>query len=135
MSADVQQIRTIHMTVQTAEKRLLGYRAEAELNLSCTLVNIARGNCSVSIYPIADIATPSGELEIEIRRPVMNLAFNLQQTPFDRLTEALSYHQPRPVDLMILLDNVLQVTIDGDLFIQEKEIHDVRDLSWRIPLC
>ncbi len=135
MSADLQQIRTIHMSVQTAEKRLLGYKAEAELNLSCTLVNIARGNCTVSIYPVADFATPSGKLEIEVRRPVMNLAFNLQQTPFDRLTEALSYHQPRPVDLMILLDNVLQVTIDGDLFIEEKEIHDVRDLSWRIPLC
>ena len=134
MSTDLQQIRTIHMTVQTAEKRLLGYKAEAELNLSCTLVNIARGNCTVSIYPVADFTTPSGKLEIEVRRPVMNLAFNLQQTPFDRLTEALSYHHPRPVDLMILLDNVLQVTIDGDLFIQEKEIHEVRDLSWRIPL-
>ena len=134
MSTDLQQIRTIHMTVQTAEKRLLGYKAEAELNLSCTLVNIARGNCTVSIYPVADFTTPSGKLEIEVRRPVMNLAFNLQQTPFDSLTEALSYHQPRPVDLMILLDNVLQVTIDGDLFIQEKEIHEVRDLSWRIPL-
>ncbi len=134
MSADVQQIRTIHMTVQTAEKRLLGYKAEAELNLSCTLVNIARGNCSVSIYPIADIATPSGELEIEIRRPVMNLAFKLQQTSFDKLCEALSYHQPRPVDLMILLDSALPVTIDGDLSIQEKEIHEVRDISWRIPL-
>ncbi|MAA76733.1 MAG: hypothetical protein CML73_01685 [Rhodobiaceae bacterium] len=135
MSTDLQQIRTIHMTVQTAEKRLLGYKAEAELNLSCTLVNIARGNCMVSIYPVADFATPSGKLEIEVRRPVMNLAFNLQQTPFDRLTEALSSHQPRPVDLMILLDKVLQVTIDGDLLIQEKEIHEVCDLSWRIPIC
>jgi len=135
MSADLQLTRTIHMTVQTAEKRLLGFQAEAELNLSCALVNIARGNCSVSIYPIADFATPSGKLEIEVRRPVMNLAFNLQKTSFDRLCEALSYHQPRPVDLMILLDNALQVTIDGDLSIQEKEIHEVRDLSWRIPLC
>jgi hypothetical protein len=36
---------------------------------------------------------------------------------------------------MILLDSALPVTIDGDLSIQEKEIHEVRDLSWRIPLC
>ena len=90
MSADVQQIRTIHMTVQTAEKRLLGYKAEAELNLSCTLVNIARGNCSVSIYPIADIATPSGELEIEIRRPVMNLALISSKPPL--ISCAKLYH-------------------------------------------
>ncbi|EJW21481.1 hypothetical protein IMCC14465_12770 [alpha proteobacterium IMCC14465] len=135
MSADLQLTRTIHMTVQTAEKRLLGYKADAELNLSCTLVNIARGNCAVSIYPIADFATPSGSLEIEVRRPVMNLAFNLQQASFDKLCDALAQHQPRPVDLIILLDNPLQVTIDGDLSIQEKETHNVRDLSWRIPLC
>ena len=35
------------MAVQTAELNLMGYSLDQELSLSCSLMNISRGNCVV----------------------------------------------------------------------------------------
>ena len=43
---DFYQTKSVHMAVQTAELNLLGYGLDQELSLSCSLMNISRGNCS-----------------------------------------------------------------------------------------
>ena len=49
---DFYQTKSVHMAVQTAELNLLGYSLDQELSLSCSLMNISRGNCVVKIRPM-----------------------------------------------------------------------------------
>ena len=49
---DFYQTKSVHMAVQTAELNLLGYSLDQELSLSCSLMNISRGNCIVKIRPL-----------------------------------------------------------------------------------
>ena len=72
MTEKWQQTDLIVMAVQTAELRQAGVREKPRLNLSCSLVNIARGQCmlEVSAGQVSD-NSEVGELVIEIDRPVM----------------------------------------------------------------
>ena len=72
MHDDWQQTDQIVISVQAAELRQVSINDAPTLNLSCSLVNIARGQCIIEIA----VGTPSifeniGNLLIEIDRPVM----------------------------------------------------------------
>ena len=87
---DFYQTKSVHMAVQTAELNLLGYNLEQELSLSCSLMNISRGNCIVKIKPLGlkefyDI----GVLDISIDRPVMKADISLNSLKFDELSSSL----------------------------------------------
>ncbi len=49
---------------------LIGFENRRELHLSCGLVNIARGNCTILMRPEANKV--KGEILISSERPVMN---------------------------------------------------------------
>ena len=51
------QTNSIQMSVQTADLFLLNKSQNEQLNLSCTLLTIARGKCNVEIKP--QIETPA----------------------------------------------------------------------------
>ena len=75
------------MAVQTAELNLMGYSLDQELSLSCSLMNISRGNCIVKIKPtISKQIYYSGILDISIDRPVMKADINFSHTKFDELS-------------------------------------------------
>ncbi|GIR51116.1 MAG: hypothetical protein CM15mP60_1770 [Alphaproteobacteria bacterium] len=72
MQDDWQQTNQIVMSVQTAELRLAGVKQSATLNLSCSLVNIARGQCQLELAAgEADKKEDIGNLVIEIDRPLI----------------------------------------------------------------
>ena len=48
MTAEIQELQAIHMSVQTAELNIIGFSCEETLTLSCGLMNIGRGICSVA---------------------------------------------------------------------------------------
>ena len=47
MTAEIQELQAIHMSVQTAELNMIGFSCEETITLSCGLMNIGRGICSV----------------------------------------------------------------------------------------
>ena len=78
MNVEIQELQAIHMSVQTADLNMIGYSSEETMTLSCGLMNIGRGTCSVTIKPsISLIPKPSGSLYIEISRPYMKASIDL----------------------------------------------------------
>ena len=51
MNNDIQELKAIHMSVQTADLNMIGFKCAENITLSCGLMNIGRGICSVSIKP------------------------------------------------------------------------------------
>ena len=135
MTEKWQQTDLIVMAVQTAELRQAGVRQKPKLNLSCSLVNIARGQCmlEVSAGQVSD-NSEVGELVIEIDRPVMQGVITIPQPLYDALLNCLYSAPPRPISLSLTIATRLAVSLEGDLRINDKTSVNVLDLAVNLPL-
>ena len=135
MTFEIQELQAIHMSVQTAELNMIGFSCEETITLSCGLMNIGRGICSVTIKPsISLIPKHSGSLDIEISRPYMKANIDLGPDVFSKTKELLLRTAVRPATLVLLLDKSLRVNLKGDLLIEKKTSRRVNDISWILPL-
>ena len=135
-----QQTDQIVMSVQTAELRQPGISEQPRLHLSCSLVNIARGQCMLEIdagrHGGADDAGMAaiGSLVIEIDRPVMRGTATIPQALYDSLVARLSSAPPRPISLSLTIATKLAVSLEGDLRINDVTEVTVTDLAVTLPL-
>ena len=135
MNVEIQELQAIHMSVQTADLNMIGYSSEETMTLSCGLMNIGRGTCSVTIKPLISlIPKPSGSLYIEISRPYMKANIDLGLEEFLKTKELLLRTAVRPATLVLLLDKSLRVNLKGDLLIEKETNRNVNDISWILPL-
>ena len=135
MTAEIQELQAIHMSVQTAELNIIGFSCEETLTLSCGLMNIGRGICSVTIKPsISTVPKHRGSLDIEISRPYMRANIDLGKESFAKTKELLHRTSIRPATLVILLDRSLKVNLKGDLLIKTETYRKINDISWILPL-
>ena len=135
MTAEIQELLAIHMSVQTAELNIIGFSCEETLTLSCGLMNIGRGICSVTIKPsISLVPKHRGSLDIEISRPYMRANIDLGLESFTKTKELLLKTSIRPATLVILLDRSLKVNLKGDLLIKTETYRKINDISWILPL-
>ena len=135
MTAETQELQAIHMSVQTAELNIIGFSCEETLTLSCGLMNIGRGICSVTIKPsISLVPKHRGSLDIEISRPYMRANIGLGLDSFTKTKELLLRTSIRPATLVILLDKSLKVNLKGDLLIKTETHRKINDISWILPL-
>ena len=135
MNNDIQELKAIHMSVQTADLNMIGFKCAENITLSCGLMNIGRGICSVSIKPSNSLTMEhSGSLNIEISRPFMKAMIELSQESFVKTRELLLRAAVRPITLVMLLDATLKVSLKGDLLIDKETTRKIDDISWIIPL-
>ena len=135
MTGEIQELQAIHMSVQTADLNMIGFSCEETITLSCGLMNIGRGICSVTIKPSTSLAPKhSGSLDIEINRPYMKAGINLGLDSFLKTREFLLRTSVRPATLVILLDKSLKVNLKGDLLINKETNRKINDISWILPL-
>ena len=135
MNNDIQELKAIHMSVQTADLNMIGFKCSENITLSCGLMNIGRGICSVSIKPSNSLTMEhSGSLNIEISRPFMKAMIELGQESFVKTRELLLRAAVRPITLVMLLDATLKVSLKGDLLIDKETTRKIDDISWIIPL-
>ena len=135
MASEIQELQAIHMSVQTADLNMIGFSCEETMTLSCGLMNIGRGICSVTIKPtISRIPKHSGSLYIEISRPYMKANIDLGLEEFIKTKELLLRTAVRPATLVLLLDKSLRVNLKGDLLIEKETSRRVNDISWILPL-
>ena len=129
MTAEIQELLAIHMSVQTAELNIIGFSCEETLTLSCGLMNIGRGICSVTIKPsISIVPRHRGSLDIEISRPYMRANIDLGLESFTKTKELLLKTSIRPATLVILLDRSLKVNLKGDLLIKTETHRIINDI-------
>ena len=135
MASEIQELQAIHMSVQTADLNMIGFSCEETMTLSCGLMNIGRGICSVTIKPsISRIPKHSGSLYIEISRPYMKANIDLGLEEFLKTKELLLRTAVRPATLVLLLDESLRVNLKGDLLIEKETSRNINDISWILPL-
>lgn len=140
------QIESIQMSVQTADLFLLNNTKEQQLSLSCTLLTIARGKCNVEInqYPIsAEEAKKakfndgfSGGVIIPRDRPVMQCQGVMPPSRFKALTEKFISTQSvgRPITVTLHLKDILSVSVNGDLYIEDTRKIIIEHIDFAFPL-
>ena len=132
---DFDSVNTIQMSLQSAEQHLHHNDGKTQLQLSCALINIARGSCVAVIRPDGALGkSPFGSLHIPADRPVMQAQISLAPASFDELTAQLRHPAPRPVTLVITVVDTLSVSQDGLLFIDETLDTAVTDIYWILPV-
>ena len=140
MQDEWQQTNQIVMAVQTAELRQHGITEKQCLHLSCSLVNIARGQCFLEIKPgktrtkFEKNLPEIGIITIEIDRPIIQGVVTIPSSLYDTLVKQLSNTPPRPVALTLSIAQKLAVSLEGDLRINEVTQVAVNDLSVTLPL-
>ena len=135
MTGEIQELQAIHMSVQTADLNIIGFNHEETITLSCGLMNIGRGICSVTIKPSVNLVPRnSGSLDIEISRPYMKARINLSLESFHKIKELILRTSVRSATLVILLDKTLRVNLKGDLLINKETSRRINDISWILPL-
>ena len=114
---------------------MIGFNCVETITLSCGLMNIGRGICSVTIRPSSNLVPKhKGSLDIEINRPYMRASIDLSLESFLKTRELLLKTSVRPVTLVILLNKSLRVNLKGDLLIHEETNRKINDISWILPL-
>ena len=135
MTGEIQELQAIHMSVQTADLNMIGFSCEETITLSCGLMNIGRGICSVTIKSFTSLVPKHrGSLDIEINRPYMKASIDLGLDSFLKTREFLLRTSVRPPTLVILLDQSLRVNLKGDLLITKETNRKINDISWILPL-
>ena len=125
-------MRSISISVFSADLKLICFENRRELNLSCGLVNIARGNCNVIMKP--DTNNTNVEILISSERPVMNANLSVPPILFEQVQSALKNNVDRPLQIIFLLDQYLQVDNQGVLTINDNIKAKIEDISWILPI-
>ena len=135
MPTEHQHTKAIQMSLQTAEVQIYGADQLEELNLSFSLMSIARGNCNIQVKPVRQNPIGAlGWLKISIDRPVMNGEIFLKTNNFEKLITYFRGPFPRPITLVMILDQELLISPVGDLLLSEEKSLKIIDISWIMPL-
>ena len=135
MNDDWQPTAQIGMSVQTAEVRQAGINETPTLKLSCSLVNIARGQCMLEFAAgTPESSTDIGRVVIEIDRPVMRGQATIPQALYDSMLACLASSPPRPISLSLTIATKLAVSLEGDLRIDDVTEITATDLAVTLPL-
>jgi hypothetical protein len=130
-----EKIDIIQVSVQSAEVALIGYNAVPSLVINGSLMNIARGNMTLTLRTIAsDHVGAIGLIEIEQNRPMMQAQASVSQDQFTMVLNCLKYHPPRPVTLIIALQESLVISGKGYLASEGQNRRMISNLSWSIPI-
>ena len=135
MSTEHHFTKAIQMSLQTAELQVVGAEHKEELNLSFSLMSIARGNCTIQVKPSAkSLVGHIGWLKILIDRPIMNGEIFITYENFDKIMNYFKGSYPRPMTIVLILDQELRISSVGDLMISEEKNLRIVDISWIMPL-
>ena len=134
---DWQSIQAIHMSIQSVDLHHIGIQANKEINVSCGLINIARGQCNIRICPRSPDGIKKkiiGNLHISVDRPVMTADISMPFNIFDEVVSNLKLQFSRPGTIILLLGQDLLVNLIGDLKIETSKNINIRDISWIFPI-
>ena len=135
MDTHWEQINSIQMSLHTSELILNHTKNHKELQISCSLVNIARGKCNLSIYEESNKKTRiTGKLHISAKRAIMSGFIKLTKIEFNELIKSLSLPYVRPISIIIDLTESLPVSIEGILRIDKNKDFKISNFSTIFPL-
>ena len=130
-----ERLSCLQMFLQSAELRLIGSEARAELEVNCELTNVARGNCQVRLMPVDIMGRATiGHVEIPSNRPIMRAEIAVSRASFDLFVANLRHDPARPIALVIALETEIETNGHGDFLVPYPSRVGILDLSWNFPL-
>ena len=135
MTNDWGQTQGIRMSAHSVELQMIGHNGSPELFITGSLMNIARGSCTLRLKTSAP-SGPSGigHLKIEAMRPVMQAEVTVLPSQFAYLLQTFQGSLPRPATAIFKLKEELSVSVAGDLSIEHDMSCTITDISWVMPL-
>jgi hypothetical protein len=128
-------VSDIQMAVQIAEHNLHHYPGTEQINITLSLITIARGSCTMLVRPDAGVGSAAtGQIHIPADRAVMSAYVSLGRDDFQNLVGYLRHPAPRPITVVVKLDQNLAVDEKGVLFIDGPIDATITDLFWSFPL-
>ena len=128
-------VSDIQMAVQIAEHNLHHYPGIEQINITLSLITIARGSCTMILRPDATAGNAaSGQIHIPEDRAVMSAYVSLGRDDFQNLVRYLRHPAPRPTTVVVKLDQNLTVDEKGVLFIDGPVDASITDLFWSFPI-
>jgi len=128
-------VSDIQMAVQIAEHNLHHYPGTEQINITLSLITIARGSCTMLVRPVVGVGNAaSGQIHIPADRAVMSAYVSLGRDDFQHLVGYLWHPAPRPITVVVKLDQNLAVDEKGVLFIDGPVDATITDLFWSFPL-
>lgn len=131
----LEKIRTIQLSVQSAEAVMVGHDKKPQLVLNGTLMNLARGHIVLNVQTFEfEHVGGIGELEIDDTRPVMQAHLRVSYCQFSSLLRLLPSAPPRPPSAVIALNEELSTSAEGYLVLDGRRRYVITDVSWSIPI-
>lgn len=128
-------VSDIQMAVQIAEHNLHHYPGTEQINITLSLITIARGSCTMLVRPYEGVGSAAfGQIHIPADRAVMSAYVSLGRDDFQNLVGYLRHPAPRPINVVVKLDQNLTVDEKGVLFIDGPVDATITDLFWSFPL-
>ena len=129
------QTKGIRMAAHSVEMQIVGKHGSPEILVSGSLLNIARGSCTLRLKTTIMHGTKGiGTLKIESMRPVMHAEVTVSNSQFDYLLKTFQGSMPRPASAVFMLKEELSVSVSGLLSIEHDMTCTITDISWAMPL-
>ena len=129
-----ESITEIEMRVHSAEQQIQSYRVSEHLSLKLSLITIARGSCSMVIFPGRPQTGHCGKLHIPSDRNVIEAAITLPQEHFDRLVKRMTLTADRAVLAKVTLNKTLVLDHQGCLIIDNSTDALITELVWTFKI-
>ena len=122
----------LEMQIQSAEARYDSFSGIYCYNFSCSLLNIYKGRCDLLVTN--EQANIKEELLIKRDRAIMEGNIKVSNRFFDSLPIQLSNNSDKPAKIEIIINNNLNVNLDGILLIDKEIRCEINNFQFFIPI-
>ena len=129
-------IKKLEMLVVNANYNQMLDNNLEEIFLSCTLLNIARGRCEVTLLKVLN-STFNKKLLISSKKALMKAHIELDKKYFNNLIETFfkySNQKSKKIKLTFLMDKAVATDSEGILSLDDDLETDIKEMKFNIPI-
>ncbi len=123
----------LEMLIQSADSRYESTLIDGfYYNLSCSLLNIYKGRCNLIVAN--QNTNINDEILIKHDRAIMEGNIKVNNSFFNSLSKQLGNKTEKPAKIIITINDELNVTQDGVLFIDKEIRSKINEFQFFIPI-
>mgnify|MGYP001455194478 CR=1 FL=1 len=134
--SDWLHIKKLEMLVVNANYNQMYDNNLEEIFLSCTLLNIARGRCEVTLSKVLN-SPFNKKLLISSKKALMKAHIELDKDYFDNFNETLfkySNQKSKKIKITFLMDKAVATDSEGVLSLDDDLETNLQEINFNIPI-
>ena len=125
-------MQKLEMLIKTVDAHYDSRHQIQCIYLSCSLLNIARGTCTLMIFN--EKSNFQNKITIKYERAVMSGSIRVNDNYFNVLQNQISIKNERPARLELIINDKLNINKNGILFLEKELISEILEYKFFIPL-